>query len=293
MTVVEMRQLMAFEAVADTLHFGRAAERLGVAQPAVSQLIRRLEEQLGVTLFERTSHRVTITAAGQELLPDAREAVATARRLRMRASELATGSAATLRIATTSATGGRLADLLRRYREEWPAVELELQVFPTAEKLARLAAGTLDVAFLRSLPPGTSSLARVAWRERYIAILPAGHPAAAGESLDVDALGALPMMLIPRSAHPVMHDELLSVCRAIGVESPLRPTLPTPQETLAMIATGAGWTLFIDGHGPSDVPGVTTCVLPSHAPLSQVWLLWRPEPPAHVRAFVALAAPPS
>ena len=73
---------MAFEAVADTLHFGRAAERLGIAQPAVSQLIRRLEEQLGVTLFERTSHRVTITPAGQELLPDARSAVATVRRRR-------------------------------------------------------------------------------------------------------------------------------------------------------------------------------------------------------------------
>jgi DNA-binding transcriptional LysR family regulator len=196
-----------------------------------------------------------------------------------------------LRIATTSATGSRLADLLRRYGEACPGVELKLQVFPTAEKLARLAAGTLDVAFLRSTPPATPGLARVAWRERYIAVLPAGHPAAAGEALDVDALGALPMMLIPRPAHPVMHDELLGVCRSIGVEPSLRPTLPTPQETLAMIATGAAWTLFIDGHGPSAVPGVTTCALPGHAPLSQVWVLSRPDPPAHVREFVDLAAP--
>jgi DNA-binding transcriptional LysR family regulator len=96
-------------------------------------------------------------------------------------------------------------------------------------------------------------------------------------------------MLIPRSVHPVMHDELLTVCRSIGVEPLVRRTLPTPQETLAMIATGAAWTLFIEGHGPSDVPGVTTCELPKHAPLSHVWLLWRPGAPAHVREFADMA----
>jgi DNA-binding transcriptional LysR family regulator len=287
---VEMRQLMAFEAVADTLHFGRAADRLGVAQPAVSQLIRRLEEQLGVTLFERTSHRVTITPAGQELLPDARSAVATVRRLGSRASELAATTAGTLRIATTVATGGRLADLLRRYGETHPVVELDLQVLPTAAKLANLAAGTLDVAFLRSTPAETPGLAmQVAWRERFVAVMPAGHPAAASGRLDVGALGELPLMAISRSAHPVMHDELMAVCRSMAVEPPVRRTLPTPQETLAMIATGAGWTLFIEGHVPGDVPGLVACDLPAHAPLSSVWLLWRVGAPAHVLEFVEIA----
>jgi DNA-binding transcriptional LysR family regulator len=227
---VEVRQLMAFEAVADTLHFGRAAERLGVAQPAVSQLIRRLEEQLGVTLFERTSHRVTITPAGEQLLPDARSAVATVRRLGTRASELAAGTAGSLRIATTVATGSRLAELLRRYGEAQPAVELDLQVLPTEQKVANLAAGTLDVAFLRSTPAVTPGLAkRLAWRERFVAVLPAEHPAAATRRLDVDALAGLPLMVIPRSIHPVMHDELLEVCRSIAVDPPVRRTLPTPQ----------------------------------------------------------------
>jgi DNA-binding transcriptional LysR family regulator len=287
---VELRQLMAFEAVADTLHFGRAAERLGVAQPAVSQLIRRLEEQLGVTLFERTSHRVAITPAGEALLPDARSAIATVRRLGGRASELAAGTPGSLRIATTVATGSRLADLLRRYGETQPAVELDLQVLPTEQKLANLAAGTLDVAFLRSTPAVTPGLAkRVAWRERFVAVLPAGHPAAASGRLDVDALGALALMVIPRSVHPVMHDELLAVCRSIAVDPPVRRTLPTPQETLAMIATGAAWTLFIEGHVPGDVPGVAACELPAQAPLSHVWLLWRTGAPPHVLEFVALA----
>jgi DNA-binding transcriptional LysR family regulator len=256
----------------------------------VSQLIRRLEEQLGVTLFERTSHRVTITPAGEALLPDARSALATVRRLESRASELAAGTAESLRIATTVATGSRLADLLRRYGETHPAVELDLQVLPTESKLANLSAGTLDVAFLRSTPARAPGLAkRAAWSERFVAVLPAGHPAAASGRLDVDALGALPMMVVPRSVHPVMHDDVLAVCRSIGVAPPVRRTLPTPQETLAMIATGAAWTLFIEGHVPGDVPGVAACDLPAHAPLSHVWLLWREGAPQHVREFVALA----
>jgi DNA-binding transcriptional LysR family regulator len=212
------------------------------------------------------------------------------RRLGSRASELAAGTTGSLRIATTVATGSRLADLLRRYGETHPAVELDLQVLPTQSKLANLAAGTLDVAFLRSTPAVTPGLERrMAWRERFVAVLPAGHPAAASGRLDVDALGALPLMVIPRPVHPVMHDELLAVCRSIAVDPPVRRTLPTPQETLAMIATGAAWTLLIEGHVPGDVPGVAACELPATAPLSHVWLLWRTGAPPHVLEFVALA----
>jgi DNA-binding transcriptional LysR family regulator len=286
---------MAFEAVADTLHFGRAAERLGIAQPAVSQLIRRLEDQLGVTLFERTSHRVTITPAGQELLPDARSAVATVQRLGDRAAQLAEGSAATLRVATTQGTGARLAHLLRRYRDDHPGVALDLQVLPTTAKLANLATGMLDVAFTRSTPPATAGLGRrVAWSERYVAVLPAGHPAAAKGRLDVEAIGTLPLITIPRADHPVMHDELLDVCRSIGLEPRVRPTLSTAQETMAMVATGAAWTLFIEGNVPLDVPGLTECTLPEDAPMSRVWVIWRTMgAPAHVLAFVETAATPS
>ena len=157
----------------------RAAERLGVAQPAVSQLIRRLEEQLGVTLFERTSHRVTITPAGEQLLPDARSAVATVRRSSTRASELAAGTAGSLRDRHHGGDGGPARGLLRRYGEAQPAVELDLQVLPTEQKLANLAAGTLDVAFLRSTPAVTPGWPSGAWRERFVAVLPAAHPAAA------------------------------------------------------------------------------------------------------------------
>jgi DNA-binding transcriptional LysR family regulator len=287
---VEMRQLTAFVAVADTLHFGRAAERLGIAQPAVSQLIRRLEDQLAVTLFERTSHRVSITPAGQELLPDARAAVATVQRLGERASKLAEGSTATLRVATTEGIGARLAELLRRYGRDNPGITFDLQVLPTGAKLANLAAGTLDVAFVRSTLTETPGLEqRVAWSEPYVAVVPAGHPAAAADRLDVQALHSLPLMIVARTEHAVMHDQLLAICRSMALEPHVRPTLATPQETLAMVATGAAWTLFVGGNVPR-VPGTTVRSLPANTPPSRVSVVWRPVgAPAHVLAFVARA----
>jgi DNA-binding transcriptional LysR family regulator len=287
---VEMRQLMAFVAVADTLHFGRAADQLGIAQPAVSQLIRRLEDQLAVTLFERTSHRVSITPAGHELLPDARAAVATVQRLGDRASQLAEGSVATLRVATTEGIAAQLADLLRRYRHDHPAVALDLQVLPTTAKLANVAAGTLDVAFVRSTPSDTPGVVRrVAWSEPYVAVVPDAHPAAAVDRLDVEAVRSLPLMIIPRAEHTVMHDELLDVCRSMDLEPRVRPTLATPQETFAMIATGAAWTLFVEGNVP-PLPGVAICALPEHTPPSRVWVIWRPVgAPKHVLQFVDAA----
>jgi DNA-binding transcriptional LysR family regulator len=133
----------------------------------------------------------------------------------------------------------------------------------------------------------------VAWCERYVAVLPAGHPATADSRLDVEAIGALPLIAIPRADNPVMHDELLAVCRSIALEPRVRPTLSTPQETMAMIATGAAWTLFIEGNVPLDVPGLAECTLPEDAPMSRVWVVWRTVgAPAHVLAFVETATSP-
>jgi DNA-binding transcriptional LysR family regulator len=282
---------MAFVAVADTLHFGRAAERLGIAQPAISQLIRRLEDHLGVVLFERTSHRVSITPAGQTLLPDARSAIATVQRLGDRASQLAEGSAATLRVATTTGIGSRLAELLTRYHQGHPAVALDLQVLTTTQKLSGVATGTIDVAFLRSTPPPTPELAtRVAWSEPYVAVVPAEFAPEDGQRLDVQALGGLPLLVVARAEHPTMHDELLDVCRSLGLEPQTRPRPAAAQDTLALVAAGAAWTLFIDGNVPR-LAGVHACELPDGTPPSRVWLVWRQiGAPTHVSDFVEVAA---
>ena len=273
---VELRQLAAFAAVADRLHFAQAAEALGVAQPAVSQLIRRLEESLGITLFERSSHRVVLTSAGSALLPHARSAVESAARLRRLAGELAVGSTGVLRIATTPGIGLRLGAAIGAFSAEHPDVALELPVLTTGEKSERLRTGELDVALLRSPPPADPALHReVVWQERYVAVLPAAHPAAAQDPADLSTIAGLPMLIVARDTHPAMHDELLAVCAAVGITPRLGPSVRSAQDTIAMVAAGAAWTLYIEGNLPAEVPGIAVRRLPPPDPPSNVWALWR------------------
>ena len=295
---MELRQLAAFAAVADRLHFGQAAEDLGVAQPAVSQLIRRLEETLGITLFERSSHRVTLTSAGSALLPHARTAVESAARVSHLAAELASGSMGVLRIATTPGIGPRLGAAIGAFSAEHPDVTLELPVLTTRQKLERLATGELDVALLRSTPPADPTLRReVVWQERYVAVLPAAHPAAAQDPADLSTVAELPMLIVARDAQPAMHDELLAVCAAVGVEPHLGPSVRTTQDTIAMVAAGAAWTLYIKGNLPADVPGVAIRRLQPPDPPSNIWAVWRvigtnPQAQAFVASLLKRAPKP-
>lgn len=284
---VEVRQLLAFVTVADTLHFGRAAERLGIAQPAVSQLIRRLEGRLELILFERTSHSVQLTPAGQALLPEARSALATLQRLSAHATALRDGTTTTLQVATTTGIAGRLADVLRRYHLRRPGVELDLKALPTEAKLQQVVTGALDAAFTRSRPRDRNGLkSHLAWSERYVAVVPT--QAVAQDPTGLRAMRTLPLTILAREQHPAMHDELLDVARSLGFEPRVRDATATPQDTLALVATGAAWTLFFEGNVP-DMPGLTVCALPDGTPPSRVWVVWRPaETRPHVREFVEL-----
>lgn len=147
---MELRQLAAFVTVADELHFGRAADRMSIVQPAVSQLVRRLERELDVVLFERSSHHVTLTAAGAELLPVARRAIAASDELAKRAAALVRGEQGELRIGTTEGISQSLNLLLARFAAERPNVGTRLEAIHTPAKLKALRAGELDIAFLRA-----------------------------------------------------------------------------------------------------------------------------------------------
>ncbi|MEV4423165.1 LysR substrate-binding domain-containing protein [Patulibacter sp. NPDC049589] len=273
---MELRHLAAFATVAETLHFGHAADRLRVAQPAVSQLVARLERELGVVLFERTSHRVALTPAGAALLPDAQAALGAAERLRDQAAGLTTGTIGTLRVATTTAIGRRLAAALRTLAARHPGVRVELPVLTTTQKLEAVRAGTADVALFRSSPDVPAGLrSRVVWREPFVAVVPAEHAAAATDPVVPSALAGLPMVGISRAAHPAMADEVRAVCAAMGLDPSPGPAVRTPQEVLATVATGAAWTLFVDGNVPDRLPGIAVRALPAGTPASEVRAIWR------------------
>jgi DNA-binding transcriptional LysR family regulator len=253
---MELRQLAAFVAVADELHFGRAAERLGVVQPAVSQLVRRLERELGVVLFERSSHHVVLTGAGSKLLPAARRALSAGDELAATASALVQGEQGELRVGTTEGIGANLNLLLGHFAEERPNVSVHLQAIHTPAKLRAVRDGDLDVAFVRAPVDATGLRVDELWSEPLRAVLPARHPLAARATVSLRDLSSLPLMLGPRSTNPGMHDQLLALCRGAGLEPRPAPPLVSVQEALATISTGAAWTLLTVSNAPRGTRGV-------------------------------------
>ncbi len=287
---MELRQLAAFVAVADELHFGRAAERLDVVQPAVSQLVRRLEQELGVVLFERSSHHVALTGAGAELLPAARQALAARDELARRAAALIRGDQGVLRVGTSEGIGQNLNLLLARFAERRPGASVRLRALHTPAKLDAVRAGELDVAFVRAPLELTGLRSLPLWSEPLCVALPEGHPLCAQPELRLIALASLPLILGPRHANPGIHEELLKLCHDAGLEPRLGPELHNLQEALATIASGTAWTLLTASNAPYDLPGIAVRPLAEPRASTSVALIWRATGASRLtQAFVELA----
>ncbi|MFD0418792.1 LysR family transcriptional regulator [Streptomyces sp. NPDC127108] len=273
---MELRQLQYFAAVADTGGFGRAAERLGIVQSAVSQQVRRLERELGVTLFDRSTRHVRLSSAGERLLPEARAVLAAARRTRQVAADIASGDEGLLRLGTVQGPGDRTYRLLDELRRAAPRLRVRLRRLPLTERLAAVRSGELDAALVRAATTAPGLELLPVWRDPLYAALPEDHPAAAPHGggpdsasalaptgappLRLDQLADLPLRLAPREHNPPFHDLVTGALRAAGVEPPLGPPFTTLQETLTGLAEqradAPSWTVFYEVTGLPPVPHV-------------------------------------
>jgi DNA-binding transcriptional LysR family regulator len=242
---VEIRQLTYFVTVAEELSFGRAAERLHIVQPAVSQQIRRLERELGVPLFDRSSRHVRLTAAGERLLPEARAVLAAAGRARQVAAGIAVGADGVLRVGTSQGLGERLDQVLHELHKTAPRLQVRLVSAPGAERIARVRAGELDAAFVRAVTavPGVELLPM--WQDPLTVALPAAHPLAGRPAIQLAQLSGIPLRLAPRQDNPPFHDLIVGACADAGFEPLPGPPFTTPQDTLAEIGAGPpAWTVL-------------------------------------------------
>jgi DNA-binding transcriptional LysR family regulator len=275
---MELRQVRYFLAVAEELHFGRAAGRLRVVQPTVSQQVRRLERELGLELFDRTTRSVTLTAAGHAFLPRAR-AIATAVEAALETmAALRADQLATLRVGTNTGLGTRLERLLADMAHHAPELTVELHSAPPAPRLQRVRDGELDAAFVRGVgqSPGLDLIP--VWRDELVAALPASHPLAAHERVDLADLAAMPLRIAPRHANPHLVDLITSACRAAGFEPVMGPAFTTDQDTLAAIGSGKPtWTVFYSSKA-AILPTARTVFRPfaPPAPALQTYLAVRP-----------------
>ncbi|MEZ0094414.1 LysR family transcriptional regulator [Streptacidiphilus sp. EB129] len=174
---MELRQLRYFVVVAEELHFGRAAARLMIVQSAVSQQIGRLERELGVTLFDRSSRRVRLTEAGTAFLPGAREVLAAERRARSAIGDFVTTREAVLRVGTSGGMGERLERVLEALERTAPGTRVELASAAPGERLRRVAEREWDAAFVRGVLEAPDGVRLIpVWQEELVVALSARHP---------------------------------------------------------------------------------------------------------------------
>lgn len=240
--MIDLRQLRQFIAVAEELHFHRAAARLNMSQPPLTATVRRLEAEIGAALLERGNRVVRLTPAGAALLAHARLTVEQAELAVAAARDAAAGHTGTLRLTYVgSAMYGRLAGTVRAFRRSFPAVRLELREATTAAQVAALRDGTSDLAVLLApLPDDTGLSVSVFDRDRFAIALPAGHRLAASAGLALADLADEPFVLWPAAEGRGFHHQVVRLCASAGFVPRVAQEAHQMHGVLALVAVEVG-----------------------------------------------------
>ncbi|HEX6747930.1 MAG TPA: LysR substrate-binding domain-containing protein [Longimicrobium sp.] len=239
----ELRHLRYFVAVAEELHFGRAAERLGIQQPPLTQQIQRLEAMVGAPLLVRRP-RVQLTEAGRVLLAHARRLIAQAERGAEETRRAARGEAGVLSVGFAASTlPTLLAGAIRAFRHGTPDVELRLRELPSAAQPAALRDGVIDVGVAREPPPEEEIACEVLLHEELVAVLWPGHPLAGRDEIPLAALAAEPFVHFHRAVAPGLHDRVTALCREAGFAPAIVQEAHEWLTIVGLVEAGLGVTL--------------------------------------------------
>ncbi|MFI9808517.1 LysR family transcriptional regulator [Streptomyces sp. NPDC052301] len=272
-------QLHAFVVLAEELHFGHAAARLGIAQPPLSQQIRRLEEKVGHALFDRGPGRVTLTPAGRALLPAARRALTGLADGLARARAVGSGRAGRLRIGFAASVAlTLLPGVLRDFRQRFPDARLDIHEMTTAPQLDALRDRTIDVGLLREPPPPPDEPEldfRTVLSEPFVAVLPAAHPLAAQRAVRIAELADEPFVLLPRVVGPRLHDQITGLCEAAGFTPRIAQHAVEWQTVCALVEAGLGVSLAPASIRRIRLRGVTFRRIDPGTARTRVAVAWR------------------
>ncbi|MBA5801989.1 LysR substrate-binding domain-containing protein [Rhizobium changzhiense] len=278
---MELRHLRYFLAVAEEGNFTRAATKLGIGQPPLSQQIRDLEREVGAALFHRVPHGAELTAAGAAFLGEAKASLAAAEKAKLAAQSANRGESGRLSLGFTasSAFNPVVSTTIRRFRARWPEVQLSLTEMNTLALMQKLERGELDATFMRpSLDDPTGIRLRRLPDEPMVIALPASHPLTRRSKLPLAALADEPFILFPRLVGLSLYDDVVLACRKAGFELTVAQEAPQISSVVNLVAADLGVSIVpasisqikLEGvayrpiEGPPAVARLALAILKTH-----------------------------
>ena len=288
---MELKHLRSFLAVAEHLHFRRAAQTIHLSQPALSLQIRALEEELGVALFVRDRRKTLLTPAGRVFLHEAREMLARSERALSRARRAALGQVGVLRVGFVSTAGAFLMPpIVKRFRELYPDVELDLRNILSVDQIVQLRERRLDAGFLRLPVTAEEQLqTTVLHQEPFVVVLPAAHPLSRRKPLRLEDLRSANFVMYARKQAPGFHDRVVGILHDSGLTPHVVQEVSDIYSVVALVAAGLGVAVVPLSARLHQIPGVVTRKLPGRLPLSEIALAVHKNMTATTRLFAELA----
>jgi DNA-binding transcriptional LysR family regulator len=289
---IDLRHLRYFLAVAQEANVTRAAARLGISQPPLSQQIKELEREVGAPLFHRTPQGVVLTEAGAAFLAEAQQIVGSTERARVAALRAARGETGQLRVGFTGSAAFNpvVATMIRNFRRAWPRVRVTLEEANTTRLVEGLAQQALDLVFLR---PGVGGMPGIRLQrmadEAMKVVLPASHPLAKRKRLRLSALAGEPFVLFPRAVGLSLYDSVFTACRDAGFEPQLSQEAPQISSVVNLVAAELGVSIVPASIAQMAVRGVRYVDIEGDAPVARLALAIREgDARMMVRNFMAL-----
>jgi DNA-binding transcriptional LysR family regulator len=285
---VELRHLRYFLAVAEELHFGRAAASLGIAQPPLSQQIRKLEEAIGAELFHRSKRRVELSPAGEAMVPFAQRALADASAGIEAARRAARGEIGTLSVGfIESAARTLVPSAVRGFRAAHPEVDLRLRELGVEDQLAGLRARSLDIAIVRPPVDGEGLQLEQLLEERLVVVAAESHRFASRSRIAPRSLDGEPLVLLARETVPGLHDQVISLFERNRLSARIAQEATSIQAVLGLVAAGLGVSLLPSSIFGADQAGLAVISLAPSPRLSLLAAVREGDRSPLVRDFLA------
>ncbi|KNC90394.1 LysR family transcriptional regulator [Trabulsiella odontotermitis] len=273
---IELRHLRYFIAVAEELHFGRAAARLNISQPPLSQQIQALEQQIGARLFARTNRSVSLTAAGKQFLADSRQILSMVDDAASRAERLHQGETGELRIGFTSSAPfiTAVSDTLSMFRQHYPDVHIQTREINTREQIAPLTEGALDLGLMRNTQLPDNLAWQMILREPLLAMIPRVHPLAQQTSVSLFDLAKEPFVFFDPHVGTGLYDDILGLMRHFGLTPVITQEVGEAMTIIGLVAAGLGVSILPASFKRVQLHEMCWLPIAEKEAVSEMWLVW-------------------